>query len=697
MRTRSIVTIIIIVIVLLLVASATLGLAAYRGWVSIPAVKNVVERAMEYIPGQKEPPTFIEVLQRSQGMESAKITTALSLAIEAKEAATKDLPSDDDTVLENVSGRIPKDMTLSGSITSYWQESDSDSMDNETVVLGQYTSSGLTVEADAALKRIDETNYIQINKLPTSALYSLMEGADLSSIYGSWIMINSDDITDIYDLGSDYSDVFKKSSNSESSTVEIEKALSQYFEEVKILLQAGAVNGAWSLELIDDNVEMNDKKYFKVKLVTDYTKVEEAFKIIYEGKDSLLTDIEEPRLFTANNYRDIHEDVGTLQEIGDYTDIYMWVCKQTGYPGKIEFDFKAGLEKQLVQDEVKQVHVAVSVDFEDINEKIDIEKPETYIEAKELIMLISGMTEEQVEFQQQTSNIEDLRTALKYYHEANSEYPSTLEELVGLEIRSNREVVNIPKDIYSEQDFVYEKSENDYSFKYSIVFPEDVSETYLSLYVEGENTTNSEKLSIEVEAQSTDPNLDSDEDGLSNAREAELGTDPNKKDTDGDGFNDKQEVDGGFDPLESAASENNDDGDDSDDPLIITAPNKAYDTKRLADLKSMQSALELYSAENGNVPYSLETWQDLEDELIDYLVALPEPPNNKYSYTYGTNSDGSKYCLLTSLSYDNQALDQSKDEHRCGIKEKNWQAVSSDAQQIYCNPAEPYYNYCLGN
>jgi len=42
---------------------------------------------------------------------------------------------------------------------------------------------------------------------------------------------------------------------------------------------------------------------------------------------------------------------------------------------------------------------------------------------------------------------------------------------------------------------------------------------------------------------------DQDKDGLSDAVEWELGTDPNKPDTDGDGFNDGEEVANGYNPL----------------------------------------------------------------------------------------------------------------------------------------------------
>ena len=49
----------------------------------------------------------------------------------------------------------------------------------------------------------------------------------------------------------------------------------------------------------------------------------------------------------------------------------------------------------------------------------------------------------------------------------------------------------------------------------------------------------------------TDPNdPDSDDDGLSDGDEVDLGTDPNNPDTDGDGISDGDEVANGTDPLD---------------------------------------------------------------------------------------------------------------------------------------------------
>ena len=45
-------------------------------------------------------------------------------------------------------------------------------------------------------------------------------------------------------------------------------------------------------------------------------------------------------------------------------------------------------------------------------------------------------------------------------------------------------------------------------------------------------------------------NADSDGDGVSDAEEEELGTNPNEEDSDGDGYTDGEEIEQGFDPID---------------------------------------------------------------------------------------------------------------------------------------------------
>ncbi|MCX6339430.1 MAG: hypothetical protein NTX71_05870 [Candidatus Aureabacteria bacterium] len=64
------------------------------------------------------------------------------------------------------------------------------------------------------------------------------------------------------------------------------------------------------------------------------------------------------------------------------------------------------------------------------------------------------------------------------------------------------------------------------------------------------------------------PGLDSDNDGLNDEVEVELGTDPNDPDTDNDGFYDGDEVDLGYDPLDASDHPEVDEVEDYDESNV---------------------------------------------------------------------------------------------------------------------------------
>ena len=71
----------------------------------------------------------------------------------------------------------------------------------------------------------------------------------------------------------------------------------------------------------------------------------------------------------------------------------------------------------------------------------------------------------------------------------------------------------------------------------------------------GNISSPSNELQITVEDEGIDPEPDSDGDGLSDAEEAELGTNPNDSDSDDDGVSDGQEVTDGTDPLDRGSAQ----------------------------------------------------------------------------------------------------------------------------------------------
>ncbi|OGY39342.1 MAG: hypothetical protein A2418_01595 [Candidatus Brennerbacteria bacterium RIFOXYC1_FULL_41_11] len=88
------------------------------------------------------------------------------------------------------------------------------------------------------------------------------------------------------------------------------------------------------------------------------------------------------------------------------------------------------------------------------------------------------------------------------------------------------------------------------------------------------------------------------------------------------------------------------------------------DTRRIADLRNTQNALEIYFNANTEYPSSTD-WDSLETELINADIGvkkLPRDPLLSRSYEYAVSGDGLHYVLMAGLeSQDSQALREDSD------------------------------------
>ena len=157
--------------------------------------------------------------------------------------------------------------------------------------------------------------------------------------------------------------------------------------------------------------------------------------------------------------------------------------------------------------------------------------------------------------------------------------------------------------------------------------------------------------------------VDSDGDGLNDYEEINVyTTHPNNPDTDGDGFSDRQEVKGGYNPLGTgkliiASSTANLD-------ILNTlekARAKARDARRVADVKQIQTALEMYYNEMGFYPSVKEfASKSIKAGSSTFMTAIPEAPlpvdgtcldkDGSNKYTYKTDSLGKTSSTYT-LTY----------------------------------------------
>jgi type II secretion system protein G len=123
---------------------------------------------------------------------------------------------------------------------------------------------------------------------------------------------------------------------------------------------------------------------------------------------------------------------------------------------------------------------------------------------------------------------------------------------------------------------------------------------------------------------------------------------------------------------------------------LNSARTKARDARRIADLRQIQIALELYYDANNKYPivsnwiYSTDSsWNTLQTALTPYIASLPKDPINNtagpwttgnYSYSYGWNV-GAGSCPgfpsgdCSGQTYDLVAqLENTSDNNRCQVK-----------------------------
>jgi len=93
---------------------------------------------------------------------------------------------------------------------------------------------------------------------------------------------------------------------------------------------------------------------------------------------------------------------------------------------------------------------------------------------------------------------------------------------------------------------------------------------------------------------------------------------------------------------------------------------KARDARRIADLRNVQNALELYFSSKSVYP-SATTWDGLATVLTEVNVnRIPIDPNPGSGYQYCPGTDNLSYTLAAQLETDDPALNDSFAPGACG-------------------------------
>lgn len=145
---------------------------------------------------------------------------------------------------------------------------------------------------------------------------------------------------------------------------------------------------------------------------------------------------------------------------------------------------------------------------------------------------------------------------------------------------------------------------------------------------------------------------------------------------------------------------------------LTAAQQRARDTKRVADMKSFQTSLELYYNENAAYPVlassATNTWAEMAEVMKPYISSLSTPPSDNAAddYFYITNNSDQYYIGSTLENTDHQVLTQDTDNNNDSdgdgtddsVGGTGWMSLASDDTFNGTNAtkdcADP--NYCLG-
>ncbi|MFA5349630.1 MAG: hypothetical protein WC309_04705 [Candidatus Paceibacterota bacterium] len=420
----------------------------------------------------------------------------------------------------------------------------------------------LSVEGESLVKNNEV--YLKLNSFPG------LPFINLSGIKEKWIKFTKDNWNNISSYEYIPSEISEKQDEVDSLSEQL-KVIGRIAKQSEII----QITGEPAKEVIDkEKVYHYQFKLAKEKLASFYQNVTNALQLKFQDKAVIKFNQE---IFNSLNSQ------STLSFV-DYTNqqylIDIYLSKKTGYPIKASFSLTL-----VPEDGAKNENVAVLslvLNLKDINKDINIDTPKESMSMEDAYLLIMGISKEDYLLDKQESNIYNLKHDIFDFRNMAGKYPDFLDQLklsrgeikkmdtsnsepsddlvypVGTSPDETPLVKYIPQDVYTKQAYGYEKTADDnYKLTYQMSIPAYKPGTKLPyiiyksgskglIYASGFNTANKTDISLEAKAQNI---IDSDKDGLSDAFEAYLGTDPKNKDTDKDGYPDGEELKMNYDPL----------------------------------------------------------------------------------------------------------------------------------------------------
>ncbi len=472
-------------------------------------------------------------------------------------------------VVDTMSQFIPADLDLSGNFSAFMGNTGDATKPLGTVAAqGSYSSGGSSFNVDIEARLKDGKTYFNIHKFPSFFFF------DFSTLLNKWVVY--DPSTDAGSSGFfDYSTL-----SSELPKKDDSKLLRS---ELPHILPIAFSQGVFTAT-IDGREKVNDHNTYRVVMkinpdalpafVTAYKADAQNRNVDISSMNTLLTNLADPNI--------IDEARGPLKS----TTITTWIDTHSSEPVKLELSLVVVPPDRFEKLKTVEFRFTLGETFDHLNEQPNVVVPDGAISMDEVQRLMAGLTPEEWQVKKQYDAITSIRSAFNNYYYQNQSYPATLDQLLQPQKNQTSMLDSpattptttptqnyfytygvtkkiVPTDVYTSQAFSYQPSGDDYALRYTIRLPKTNNDTsdqgfsyqdYSQQFVDGTNTATKEQLSQEYTA--AHPNTVSS------------------------GFYDN------FSPFGS----------------LEDARLKSRDAQRIANIKQIQTALELYYADQGSYP-----------------------------------------------------------------------------------------------
>jgi hypothetical protein len=447
---------------------------------------------------------------KNSAKDIKRATYTINIKISGSESTSVNT-TDDTNALQNSPlvgiSLLPSSFKLDATVTGNSAKDEKGSINSKIGLVGMVDFGSLKADVSLSYLMIDKDMYINIDKIPQIL-------GDTSKIQGKWIHVN------MKDIGSKYGLSFDKSDKNIDSP--------EYRKSNELLISLLDKNNVVDIVGSPVREKIGEFSTYRYDLTLNQQGVTQFLKDVEQNKDTIL--------FTQD-MRDSFDrfmktqDPAQISKVIDYIkkngSVMIWVTKE-GMPIQMKLSFKLDTP-QVRNTKGKQFIFDFTMTLSDLNKAIDISAPSSFIEEDDAYSLLTGKSKDVIVFEKQYSNISYVPYILEAEFMKNKRYPDVLPESIKSDnIKSYKTLNNGSafKLVYDIKLPVYTQNQNIQSYL-KMNYGSGSSLLYGLKVVDGMNTMDHTSLSLEADAQNK---IDSDKDGLSDALERYIGTNPMKKD-----------------------------------------------------------------------------------------------------------------------------------------------------------------------